>query len=143
MDNSVVKALDTLSGAATPSGSVAEAIGNLDGLVVSDGAAAVTAALGPTGAITGAIAATIIRTLTAELEASGDITAAISASVAAGIAAELEAGGDIATAISTAVNAKTAALQADSEATTAAELVVDFNALLAKLRAAGILATGD
>lgn len=136
MDNSVVKALDTLSGAATPSGSVAEAIGNLDGLVVSDGAAAVTAALGPTGAITVAIAATIA----AELEASGDITAAITAGVAAGIAAELEAQGDIATAISTAVNAKTAALQADSEATTAEGLVADFNALLDKLQAAGLMA---
>lgn len=132
----VVKALDALSGVETPSGSVAEAISGLDGLVVSDGAAAVTAALGPTGAITVAIAATIA----AELEASGDITAAITAGVAAGIAAELEAEGDIATAISTAVNAKTAALQADSEATTAEGLVADFNALLAKLQAAGIMA---
>lgn len=94
MDNSVVKALDTLSGAATPSGSVAEAIGKLDGLVVSDGAAAVTAALGPTGDITVAIAAAIPQ--------------------------------------STA--------QADSEATTAEGLVADFNALLAKLRTAGIMA---
>lgn len=132
----VVKALDAISGAETASGSVAEAIGNLEGLVVSDGAAAVAAALGPTGVITVAIAATIA----AELEASGDITAAITAGVAAGIAAELEAQGDIATAISTAVNAKTAAAQAASEATTAAALVTDFNALLVKLRAAGIMA---
>ena len=94
MDNSVVKALDTLSGAATPSGSVAEAIGNLDGLVVSDGAAAVTAALGPTGAITVAI------------EAAQPV----------------------------------AANQADSVAETAAALVTDFNALLAKLIAAGLMA---
>jgi alcohol dehydrogenase YqhD (iron-dependent ADH family) len=92
----VVKALDAISGAATPSESVADAILALDGLVISDGAAAVAAALEPEG--------------------------------------------DIATAISTAVNAKTAALQADSEATTAEGLVADFNALLAKLQAAGLMA---
>lgn len=34
-----------------------------------------------------------------------------------------------------------AAFQADSTATTIAGLVVDFNALLAKLRAAGLMAT--
>mgnify|MGYP000877804558 FL=1 len=132
----VVKALDAISGAATPSESVADAILALDGLVISGGAAAVAAALEPEGAITVAIGATIA----AELEASGDITAAITTGVAAGIAAELEAEGDIATAISTAVNAKTAALQADSEATTAEGLVADFNALLAKLQAAGLMA---
>ncbi len=136
MDNSVVKALDTLSGAETASGSIVDAIGKLDGLVVSDGAAAVAAALEPDGDITVAIAATIA----AELEASGDITAAITTGVAAGIAAELEAEGDIATAISTAVNAKTAAAQADSESDEISELVEDFNALLAKLRAAGLMA---
>lgn len=130
----VVKALDAISGAATASGSVAEAIGNLEGLVVSDGAAAVTAALGPTGAITVAIAATIA----AELEASGDITAAITAGVAAGIAAELEPDGAIAEAIEDAI--PVAAAQANSEATTADGLAGDFNALLAKLRAAGIMA---
>lgn len=112
MDNSVVKALDTLSGAATPSGSVAEAIGNLEGLVVSDGAAAVAAALGPTGVITVAI---------------GDA-----------IDTELGAGGKITEAIAEAI--PVAAAQADSEATTAEGLAGDFNALLAKLRAAGIMA---
>lgn len=36
---------------------------------------------------------------------------------------------------------KTAALQADSTASTIAGLVVDFNALLAKLKAAGLMAS--
>lgn len=36
---------------------------------------------------------------------------------------------------------KPAAVQADSEATTIAGLVVDFNALLAKLKAAGLMAS--
>lgn len=108
----VVKALDAISGAATPSGSVAEAIGNLDGLVISDGAAAVTAALGPTGAITVAIG--------------GAIDAA------------LDENGAIAEAIADAI--PQAANQADSVAETAAALVTDFNALLAKLIAAGLMA---
>ena len=108
----VVKALDAISGAATPSESVADAILALDGLVISDGAAAVAAALGPTGDITVAI---------------GDA-----------IDTELGAGGKITEAIAEAI--PVAAAQADSEATTAEGLAGDFNALLAKLRAAGIMA---
>lgn len=111
MDNSVVKALDTLSGAATPSGSVAEAIGNLEGLVISDGAAAVAAALGPTGVITVAIGGAIDT--------------------------ELGADGAIAEAIEDAI--PVAAAQADSTASEVAALVTDFNALLAKLKAAGLM----
>jgi hypothetical protein len=42
--------------------------------------------------------------------------------------------------LSDAIAAKTAANQADSEATTVAGLVTDFNALLAKLIAAGLMA---
>jgi len=90
----VVKALDAISGAATPSESVADAILALDGLVISGGAAAVAAALEPEGAITVAIAAA----------------------------------------------QPVAANQADSVAETAAALVTDFNALLAKLIAAGLMA---
>lgn len=108
----VVKALDAISGAATPSESVADAILALDGLVISGGAAAVAAALGPTGDITVAI---------------GDA-----------IDTELGAGGKITEAIAEAI--PVAAAQADSEATTAEGLAGDFNALLAKLRAAGIMA---
>ena len=109
----VVKALDAISGAATPSESVADAILALDGLVISDGAAAVAAALGPTG----------------------DITLAIDGA----IEDALEPAGDIAEAIAEAI--PQAATQADSGATTVELLLVDFNALLAKLKAAGLMAT--
>lgn len=57
------------------------------------------------------------------------------------ITAELGEGGDIAAAIAAALAAKTAAVQANSTATDVAGLVTDFNALLAKLKAVGLMAS--
>jgi len=111
----IIEALDALSKTETPSGSVAEAIEKLTGLVISDGAAAVAAALESDGAITAAI------------------TAAIEAAVAEGGAVETYVLGVL----------PKAAAQADSTATTAEGLVTEFNALLAKLRAAGLMAASE
>ena len=57
------------------------------------------------------------------------------------IAEQVNAGGVPAATATTAGVVKQAAVQADSVATDVAGLVTDFNALLAKLRTAGILAT--
>lgn len=128
--DTIIKAIDTLSEVETPSKSVVEAISNLDGLVISDGAAAVAAALEPEGDITTAISAAI----TTELGEEGDITTAIGTA----ITTELGEEGAIKTAIEAAI--PQAAHQADSEATEAEDLVLEFNALLAKLKASGLMA---
>jgi hypothetical protein len=112
--DTIIKAIDTLSEVETPSKSVVEAISNLEGLVISDGAAAVAAALEPEGDITTAIGTAI----TTELGEEGAIKTAIEAAI------------------------PQAAHQADSEATEAGDLVLEFNALLAKLKASGLMADG-
>lgn len=110
--DTIIKAIDALSDTQTESKSVVDAIGKLDGLVISDGAAAVASALEPDGDITTAIGTAI----TTELGEEGDITTAIKSAI------------------------PQAAHQADSEATDAEGLVAEFNALLAKLMAAGLMA---
>lgn len=114
---SIIAVIDAVSETLTPSTTIAEAIAKLEGKVITgtDAAAAITAALG----------------------AEGDITSAIDDAITASVGE----GGAVKTYVEDVL--PQAAAQADSVATTAEGVVTDFNALLAKLRAAGLMAASE
>ena len=136
----VIEAIDGLINKASPSASVADAIDGLDGLVVSDGAEAISNALKPDGAIAEAIGDAIDAELDDTPASEGKIILAARNEAGAAIDAGLEGEGSIAEAIETAISGIAAPYaKAESTATEIADLVDDFNALLTALETAGVI----